>query len=605
MSLPAISSSSRVNKALYTKGQDNRQNLCDVNGLNNIKTQAQSVACLMKDHCLVKNGNSYVLQNAPPLHARFPSPLAPSVKFRDEPVAGKGTAFLVGDKLVLTAGHCVWNFGRWDADKSEVNLTKIRAVFGFHMQNSNHLAPIDKAMVCKIAKIVAGNRVQDGRTGADWALVELKKHPAGLIPLRIDFINKIEHPLKIYMLGHPIGLPLKYVEGAVAKPTDDPNNSFEAEIDAFGGNSGSPVFNSTTNKVIGILVRGNEDFDIGLFSTHLHYVTIKERLAAGYEVCQRTSTNPQIIPLIDDGFYKNESAKSLKLGLDSYHGRAVSQDFKKAIQRYEEALVLDPTNAETHYELGYCYLWGMGINKDPERAAYYFKRSIALAPNPVGVIYWLADAQYGLGYCYFHGLGVKKDNKQAIHHFNESIKLNPQHKAALRFLSGEDVFPTESPVSYLEELIKLRPNDANPRAYLGECLYRTSTQFTDDSYKRAFDLLKKATELDPTHARAHHFLGECYKGYGTSKNLVEAFNSFNKAFNLGYHRSLWDIAYCYIYGEGVEKDIHRGYEMLRKYKHEASPKCKTDESTGILAEAFEYTYIPHITHKFFSLFGGH
>jgi hypothetical protein len=45
--------------------------------------------------------------------------------------------------------------------------------------------------------------------------------------------------------------------------------------------------------------------------------------------------------------------------------------------------------------------------------------------------------------------------------------------------------------------------------------------------------------------------------------------------------------------------------MLRRYQCEASPKCKTDESTGIVAEAFEYTYIPHITHKFFSLFGGH
>ncbi|HAU89128.1 MAG TPA: serine protease, partial [Elusimicrobia bacterium] len=35
---------------------------------------------------------------------------------------------------------------------------------------------------------------------------------------------------------------------------------FVADLDTFGGNSGSPVFNTRTKKIEGILVRGDEDF---------------------------------------------------------------------------------------------------------------------------------------------------------------------------------------------------------------------------------------------------------------------------------------------------------------------------------------------------------
>ena len=35
---------------------------------------------------------------------------------------------------------------------------------------------------------------------------------------------------------------------------------FTANLDTYGGNSGSPVFNSETHEVEGILVRGDTDF---------------------------------------------------------------------------------------------------------------------------------------------------------------------------------------------------------------------------------------------------------------------------------------------------------------------------------------------------------
>ena len=39
---------------------------------------------------------------------------------------------------------------------------------------------------------------------------------------------------------------------------------FSANLDTYGGNSGSPVFNATDGTVEGILVRGNQDFVINV-----------------------------------------------------------------------------------------------------------------------------------------------------------------------------------------------------------------------------------------------------------------------------------------------------------------------------------------------------
>ena len=59
-------------------------------------------------------------------------------------------------------------------------------------------------------------------------------------------------------MGHPSGLPLKYADGARVFETE--NDYFSTNLDTFGGNSGSPVFNADTLEVEGILVRGDTDY---------------------------------------------------------------------------------------------------------------------------------------------------------------------------------------------------------------------------------------------------------------------------------------------------------------------------------------------------------
>jgi hypothetical protein len=76
---------------------------------------------------------------------------------------------------------------------------------------------------------------------------------------RIRTDGKISDNAKVHVIGHPCGLPLKLGNNAIIK--DNNNDSyFVANLNAFGGNAGSPVFNSDTHEIEGILARGGTDF---------------------------------------------------------------------------------------------------------------------------------------------------------------------------------------------------------------------------------------------------------------------------------------------------------------------------------------------------------
>ena len=63
----------------------------------------------------------------------------------------------------------------------------------------------------------------------------------------------------ITVIGHPSGLPTKISGGANVRSTDQ-QAYFVANLDTYGGNSGSAVFNTMTREVEGILVRGETDY---------------------------------------------------------------------------------------------------------------------------------------------------------------------------------------------------------------------------------------------------------------------------------------------------------------------------------------------------------
>ena len=65
----------------------------------------------------------------------------------------------------------------------------------------------------------------------------------------------------IGVVGYPAGLPVKYAASETTRIAHIEETHFIANLDAYGGNSGSPVINDAGH-VVGILVRGANDFTI-------------------------------------------------------------------------------------------------------------------------------------------------------------------------------------------------------------------------------------------------------------------------------------------------------------------------------------------------------
>ncbi|HWS88934.1 MAG TPA: hemopexin repeat-containing protein [Pyrinomonadaceae bacterium] len=172
--------------------------------------------------------------------------LCASERFREQPIGAFCSGFLVAADLIATAGHC--------ADDSDV--TDIRFVFGFRMKTaSTATTKIQNSEIYRGVKIVGRKLVGD----EDWAVVRIDRPVTNHRVVKLRRTGKIADGQALHVIGHPVGLPTKFAGGAVVRD-NTPTPFFVANLDTYGGNSGSPVFNSNTHEVEGILVRGETDF---------------------------------------------------------------------------------------------------------------------------------------------------------------------------------------------------------------------------------------------------------------------------------------------------------------------------------------------------------
>lgn len=170
-------------------------------------------------------------------------------KFHEQDTVAFCSGFLVTPTTLLTAGHCITN---------ALDCSEVAFVFGFRYDEPNKApreAASENVFYCK--SIV--HRERDPR-GADFAVIELDRPVSNRLPLAVRTQGTIEVGEAIAVAGHPVGLPLKIAGGASVR-TSSETGYFVANLDTFGGNSGSAVFNLRTMQVEGILVRGETDFE--------------------------------------------------------------------------------------------------------------------------------------------------------------------------------------------------------------------------------------------------------------------------------------------------------------------------------------------------------
>lgn len=223
-------------------GTDNRQDYYQVTGAG-IRAAADAVVMQVDRSYLTRNGNGWDLDTS--YSYGDYNDLCRNEPYYSQPTVGDCSGVLVGPDLVATAGHCI----------DSGSCSRTRYVFGFRMDGANNVRDtLDAQDVYSCSSIVARS------TGsADYAIVRLDRTVTGRNPVRVRRSGTIGTGTGVGLIGHPYGIPVKIAAGAQVRENSN-NNWFGANLDAYGGNSGSPVFNVTNGVLEGLLVRGNDDF---------------------------------------------------------------------------------------------------------------------------------------------------------------------------------------------------------------------------------------------------------------------------------------------------------------------------------------------------------
>jgi hypothetical protein len=240
-------------KAIY--GQDNRKDVYLITSNPKLNAAANAVVSLFRSSRLVPLGDGSKTKIVNKMYGteyRLCDTEPPVEPFLKQPCSAFCSGVLVAPDIIATAGHCVST-----AQADGIPLSDIRFVFGYRMRDETTAELIiDNGEIYSGEQIIKRIYTPDG---PDWALIRLDRPVKGHTPALIRRTSKISDAEDLYVIGHPCGLPAKFADGAVVR-TNTNADFFVANLDTYAGNSGSPVFNSTTHEVEGILVRGEKDY---------------------------------------------------------------------------------------------------------------------------------------------------------------------------------------------------------------------------------------------------------------------------------------------------------------------------------------------------------
>ncbi|MES2528532.1 MAG: serine protease [Bdellovibrionota bacterium] len=170
----------------------------------------------------------------------------PDARYAEQKSVARCSSSLVGEDLILTAGHCVdEDLKKWCSEYS--------VVFDFKTGNTKEI-PKENVYHCK--EVIY--RVFDEPFGEDLSLIRLSRKVTNRTPIKIS--NSLNVGEKLSMIGYPLGIPQKIVDDGEVTMTGPLKYSFRHTVDSFSCNSGGPLFN-TRGEQVGVLVRGTgQDF---------------------------------------------------------------------------------------------------------------------------------------------------------------------------------------------------------------------------------------------------------------------------------------------------------------------------------------------------------
>ncbi len=187
--------------------------------------------------------------SSPSAYRRYGLPPCEGEPFGDQPTAAYCTGFMVGTDLIVTAGHCY----------NTNSIENTRFIFGFWMvDETTPRLDFHADEVYQGVEVVSFS--PSGEYDHSVVRVDRPIRAPGARPFIIRREGDIMPGEFIGVIGHPSGLPMKLAFGNTYVRSSDRTGFFVANLDTYGGNSGSPIINADTGILEGILVRGETDF---------------------------------------------------------------------------------------------------------------------------------------------------------------------------------------------------------------------------------------------------------------------------------------------------------------------------------------------------------
>ena len=240
---------SAISSAVVYGDTDDRHEVYESSSDTQILSKSVAIRILKTYMNYKENMNGVFIVNGPELGKEHCS----SVRFSEQVLGGPHvcTGFLVKDDLLVTAGHC---YRDMVADCNDYAW-----VFDYALKGAGDRTYVNvlgqNIYTCK--KVVRQRFEEFG--AVDYTVIQLDRKVTDRLPIELDLNSPLKKGLPIFTIGYPSGLPAKVADNSTI--IEEPNlQKFITDTDAFQGNSGSPVFDAKTGKVIGIVSGGQNDY---------------------------------------------------------------------------------------------------------------------------------------------------------------------------------------------------------------------------------------------------------------------------------------------------------------------------------------------------------